>query len=163
MRVRGMNTTSTAAPAMTERERFIDGQRVIASVMETHDWLPIPSIAGGYLFGFYGKDARERLAEAARVFPCSWRKNPIEGQYGSYFHLEGQIGGINVTLSASREAVCRRVVTGTHEVTETVKDPEALAKVPEVTVTRVVEDVTWDCGPLLAPQVTQDEPAAVTA
>ncbi len=158
-----MSATQASAAAMTPRERFIDSQRVIASIMETHEWLPMPYLINGYLFSFHGDDAREQMAEASRIFPCSWRKEAAESEYGNFFQLVGQIGGTRITLSASREAVCRRVVTGTHEVTETVKDPEALAKVPEVTVTRVVEDVTWDCGPLLAPQVAQDEPAAVTA
>jgi hypothetical protein len=41
-------------------------------------------------------------------------------------------------------------VVGTREVTEEVPDPEALAAVPKVTVTRTVEDVRWECRPLLA-------------
>jgi hypothetical protein len=146
----------------TKRERFIDGHRVIASILENHPEIPLPSLIGGYLFGFYGDGARERMAEAARIFPCSWAKDVSETEYGDYFKLKGQIGGIKVELSATRESICRKVVTGTHEVTEMVKDPAKLAEVPEVEVTRVVEDVTWDCGSLLAPQVDGKVPAAVT-
>lgn len=148
----------------TKRERFIDGHRVVASILETHPEIPLPSLICGYMFGFYGKDARERMAAAARIFPCSWTKDVTETEYGEYFKLRGEIGGIRVELSAERESICRKIVTGTHEVTEMVPDPAKLAEVPEVEVTRVVEDVVWECGPLLsqAPQVDGKVPAAVT-
>ncbi len=57
-----------------------------------------------------------------------------------------------MNLSAFRDDVCERIVTGTHQVTETGKDPEALAAVPEIEVTKTVEDVEWRCGSILAPQ-----------
>lgn len=59
-------------------------------------------------------------------------------------------GGLRIHVYAQREQVCQRVVTGTREVTETVPDPEALKAVPQVAVTKVVEDVDWICHPLLA-------------
>jgi len=55
---------------------------------------------------------------------------------------------------AYRHEVCERVVVGTETVTKTVKDPEAVAALPDVEVTEDVEQVTWICRPLLAAEVT---------
>lgn len=63
-------------------------------------------------------------------------------------------GGIKFEVYTDRDAVCERVVTGRREVVEEIPDPEALAAataaVPLVMVTRIEEDVTWKCRPLLA-------------
>jgi hypothetical protein len=152
--------------APTERERYIDGLRVLASVLEAHPEIRLPHQGSGEFaamtLGFWGDDARELLAATARAFPCAWRKDVRDGENFSYFNLRGQLGGLHVNLTAYRDTVCRKVVTGTREVTETVKDPAKLAEVPEVEVTRVVEDVEWACGPLLA-SLPERAPAAVTA
>lgn len=74
-------------------------------------------------------------------------------------HVGDKWAGVDITFPsgtglhvyADREEVCERVVTGTREVTETVPDPEALAAVPLVEVTKTVEDVEWRCGSFLAP------------
>lgn len=77
----------------------------------------------------------------------------------TFFHVFADFGGVKAKSLAYRANVCERVVTGTREVTKTVPDPKALAAVPEVQVTEMVEDVEWVCRPLLA-----DKPeAAVTA
>lgn len=58
--------------------------------------------------------------------------------------------GVSAYVLANRKNVCELVVVGSREVTEEVPDPEALAAVPTVTVTRT-EDVTeWRCTPLLS-------------
>ncbi len=57
---------------------------------------------------------------------------------------------VSLHVYTDREQVCERVVIGTREVTEEVPDPEALAAVPKVTLTKTVEDVEWVCSPLLA-------------
>lgn len=58
---------------------------------------------------------------------------------------------MSVNIITDREAVCRRVVTGTREVTKTVPAPGA----DTVEVTETVEDVEWVCDePLLAGAVT---------
>lgn len=61
-----------------------------------------------------------------------------------------QFGPVELHVNATRDEVCERVVVGTETVTKKVKDPEALAAVPEVEVTEVVEKVEWVCRPLLA-------------
>jgi hypothetical protein len=136
----------------TERERYIDGLRVLAAVLEKHPEVELPSDGTDIplAINFWGADARERMAAAARAIPTSWEKKVSDKS--DYFRLIGRLGGLQVELSSYRDAVCKRVVTGTREVTEKVKDPDKLAEVPEIEVKRVVEEVTWDCGSLLAPR-----------
>ena len=79
---------------------------------------------------------------------------------GEVVDLVGKLHGLNVMMIAQRDEVCTRVVTGAREVTEEIPDPEALAAVPKVTVTRTEELVRWDCKPILA---AGDEQSAVSA
>lgn len=67
-------------------------------------------------------------------------------------HFSGIVdfGPFSIEVLADRDEVCERVVTGTETVTKKVKDPEALAAVPEIEVTEEVETVEWVCRPLLA-------------
>lgn len=82
----------------------------------------------------------------------------------SYDDKYGQVdlifpGGLDLHVYAPREQVCVRRVVGTREVTEEVPDPDAVAALPTVTVTKTVEDVEWDCSPLLAPRTREQEMA----
>lgn len=61
--------------------------------------------------------------------------------------------GLTVKVYADRESVCERIVVGTREVVREVPDPDALAALPTTTVTETVEDVRWECIPLLADAV----------
>jgi hypothetical protein len=139
----------------SERAAYIKGLRALADVLEQTDDLPLPF--DGHLdpitFHFLGTaDPRAELAAATRAIPCDWTKRVFDSRNTAYFDLRGQLHGLKVNLSAFRDDVCERIVTGTHQVTETVKDPEALAAVPEIEVTKTVEDVEWRCGSILAPQ-----------
>jgi hypothetical protein len=143
---------------MTDRAKYIEGLRAFASILELHPELPLP-VYGRTLpmtMGFWGETARGDLTAAARAFPCAWRKEVRDSEDGSpsYFDLESSLAGLAVKLTAYREAVCTRVVTGTeeHEVDEVVT--------PAVTrkVTKQVETFEWDCGTLLGPR-----PAAAPA
>lgn len=142
---------------MTDRAAYIQGLRQLADALEAHPWVPLPT--SGIMFGFHGDaDARGQVAAVARALPCSWRKNVWDGQSGSaYIDLTGKIAGLPVHISAYRDDVCTRVVTGTEkrEVEETVT--------PAVTrqVVREVEVVEWECHSVLAP--AREEPAAVTS
>jgi hypothetical protein len=158
-------------PGEAERQKraaYIDGLRALADILESNPEVPLPwTGASEYseiaISDFlHVENPREALAAAARAFRgVKWDKGVREdATYGNYFDLTGRLHGLYVRLTANRDAVCERVVTGTREVTETVKDPEALAAVPEIEVTRVVEDVQWACGSVLAPAVTPESPAA---
>jgi hypothetical protein len=148
-----------------ERAAYTAGLRALADVLDKHDQIPLPhhGNGGAILIMFLDPaDARERMAAAAHAIPCDWRKN-VSGD-GTYFDLHGELDGLRLELTTYRDVVCKRVVTGTHEVTEMVKDPEKLAEVPEIEVTRTVEDVEWDCGSLLAPRPqAETAPKAVAA
>jgi hypothetical protein len=132
-----------------ERAAYIEGLRVLATVLEQHPDVPLPLYGtGGFsplLLGFYGDSAREDLAAAARVFPVAWSKNAD----GAWFTLDGQLGGgLGVQLYADRDAVCTRRVTGTEErEVEEVVTPAVTRK-----VVKPVEIVEWDCGSLLRPR-----------
>lgn len=65
----------------------------------------------------------------------------------SWFHVVRTFGPVRLDVFAARATVCERVVTGTREVTKTVRDPLALEQVPLIEVTEVVEDVEWICEP----------------
>ena len=56
-------------------------------------------------------------------------------------------GLLKMRISADREEVCTRRVVGSREVTRTI--PAAPA-VEEYVVTEIVEDVEWDCEPIMA-------------
>jgi hypothetical protein len=151
-----MATPTIQEMAMTEqqdaRAGYIAGLRALADVLEKHDEVPLPASGRALSINFWTGNPRTAMADAARAFPVTWRKHAWEAQSGSaYFELHGALHGLSLELCAYRDAVCERVVTGTETVTETVKDPEALAAVPEIEVTCEVETVEWRCGSLLAP------------
>jgi len=159
-------TTVTAAEdaAMREsvrRASYIDGLRALADILEDHREVPLPFQGDGTaitISAFLSSaDPRADLAAAARAFPCAWRKD-VRGddQYGHYFDLAGELHGLKLKLTAYRDAVCTRVVTGTklREVEEVVT--------PAVTrmVEKPVEVVQWVCGSVLAPAEREGTEAA---
>lgn len=143
----------------TDRAGYITGLRELADLLEQTPDLPLPSSPsinpGGstiswYLFGGVEPlalaEQKARAAEIVRTIPGSFDKYDT----GDLFRFRGRIGGLPAEVIVDRPAVCERVVTGTREVTREVPDPVTLADVPTVTVTEVVEDVRWECRPLLA-------------
>ena len=156
-------TAAAADFPRNERALYIDGMRELMDALEANPSIPLPYQGTGMAMTFHflmTADPRAEMAAAAVALPCDWRKVPREFDSGpAYLDLQGAIRGVQVTLTAFREDVCRRVVTGTREVTRTVKDPDALAQVPEVEITETVEDVTWECGPLLAAAIPGDDEA----
>jgi hypothetical protein len=158
------NGTDQTPRPLTERERYIDGLRVLASVLEQNENIPLPiqGHSSTLTMMFFGKDEiiRGAMAAAARAFPCNWEKR-VSGVAGEYFDLLGTLGALRVELTAPRGAVCKRVVVGTEErEVEEVVTPAVTKK-----VTRPVEIVEWDCGSLLAPRpaVAADEAAKAVA
>ena len=158
-----MTSTSIEATPITEAEKsrraeYIKGLHAFADALEAHPDVRLPYDGTETDITTYflsGDDPRAAMAAAARAFPCDFRKEVTEdGDHAAgTLRLKGKLHGLRIELVAYRTAVCERVVTGTREVTETVKDPEALAAVPEVEITKVVEDVVWECHSILAPSV----------
>jgi hypothetical protein len=139
---------------MTAREEYTAGLRALADLLDGTPELPLPSTDTIEWAGVGGGDDVEHqrsLATIARLIPGRLEKNdPREGDYeANYYRLTGNVGGMPVEVWAQRAKVCRRVVTGTREVVETVPAPGA----PMVEVTKTVEDVEWVCEPLLAKAV----------
>jgi hypothetical protein len=85
--------------------------------------------------------ARAALNNGAKV---------TKGGNDKYFTTAISWGEVGIHVYAPRDEVCERVVTGVETVTKTVPDPVALAAVPQVEVTELVETVEWVCRPLLA-------------
>jgi hypothetical protein len=148
------NTTDTA------RAAYIDGLRQIADWLEQHPEVPTPHLghAGSAkliatntptLSIYVWNDPKKQMAAIARAMGTAEKEHD-----GDRFRLIRHFAGIALAVSATRDEVCERVVTGTREVTEKVRDPEALAAVPLVEVTRTMEDVEWICPPLLADAVS---------
>jgi hypothetical protein len=131
-----------------ERAGYIDGLRALADVLEQNPGIPLPGAGrvSTMTVMFHGDDAKAALAAAARAFPCAWQKR-FSGRDGEYFDLLGKVGGLRVELTAMRDVVCERVVTGTAEVEEDEVVTEAVTR----KVTKTVDVVEWRCGSLLAP------------
>lgn len=94
-------------------------------------------------------DEQERLARWARAGKELGAKITKDAS-DSQFEVAVAFGPVAVRVIAPRESVCERVVVGTEKVTKKVPDPVALAAVPEIEVIEVVEQIRWECKPLLA-------------
>ncbi len=112
------------------RQAYIGGLRELAAFLDAHPDLPIPASGGAHNVFVSDKAA---LAVIARV-GVRWEKSATD----DYFYLRVAFsGGHYYDVNVSREAVCRKVVTGTRI------EPA----VPE----REVEEFHWVCDePLLA-------------
>lgn len=118
------------------------------------DYTPLHTRFGSAINIPIGKAVDQRAAIAAFATAAARAGLPVAKQA---MGTGDALYGIKITFAETlriavygdRDEVCERVVTGTREVTEEVPDPEALAAVPKVVVTKTVEDVKWICRPLL--------------
>lgn len=133
---------------MADRAGYIAGLRRIADALEADDTLPLPYDGTSSEFPVFTY-TRDELVAWARVMDGK-RDKEITDDAAFGFELHGAVAAFRVLVYAPRNVVCTRRVVGTREVTEEVPDPDALAAVPTVTVTKTVEDVVWDCAPLLS-------------
>jgi hypothetical protein len=140
-----------------KRAAFTQGLREIADFLDQNPDVKLPYLGADvwagipehclsiYLTGVFA-DPRDELAVIARAMGNA---SKVVDEDGGRFYVLRKFGAITLAASADRASVCERVVTGTREVTKEVRDPEALAAVPMVEVTEIVEDVEWVCRPLL--------------
>ena len=148
------------APADPKRAAYIDGLRQLADVLEAHAELPLPyegSRTAMTFFFLFSEDPRAAMAAAVRALPCNLVKNFSGYDDGpSYLDLSGQLGGLKIELTARRDDVCTRRVTGT----EDREVEEVVTPAVKRTVTKAVEVVEWDCHPIMAdPERTAVSPA----
>lgn len=143
-----MNTTEPFGP------RLAADLRLLADIAEDD-----PLIAEELQYPFYrllvavGSSDDPRGAMAAFVRAGMAVGATVEKSYDETYgsaDIRFPAGALLLHVYAERELVCTKRVIGIREVTEEVPDPDALAAVPKITVTRTVEDVKWDCRPLLA-------------
>lgn len=130
------------------------GLRALADMIEAN---PEMAKHAGYLddtnvFWVRTKDDIATIARAALAHGFEVKKNAFADTYKVLLKR----GPVGFTILADRGEVCERVVTGVETITRTVKDPHALAAVPEVEVTETVETVEWVCKPLLATREEND-------
>lgn len=144
---------------LTLAEQQAAGLRALADVIEANPDLATRFTRDTIHMTIHtrGEDEAAELAEWARLAKAHGASVSKDIGELMYNVVATFAGSVKVAMLAYRDQVCERVVTGTETVTEEVPDPEALAAVPTVTVTREVEQVEWVCRPLLA----NDAPAAV--
>lgn len=145
-----MNTENhtSEADARTERDQHCDALQALVDLLRAHPELdsPFHSHINAPIVGFSDE---QKTALAAWARAVSHLKPTKHFDKWAALHVNFG-GGVELHVYADRDAVCERVVVGTETVTKTVKDPEALAAVPEIEVTEQVEQVEWICSPLLA-------------
>lgn len=146
--------------AVDPRVEWLDSLRQIADWLAEHPEVPQPyHLIGSELYIYlHGGDSRTKLAAIARAFG-----NADKRVDGSRFGVARRFGAITLIASAAREEVCERVVIGTREVTEDKPDPAAVAALPKVPVTTVVEDVRWVCPPSLLAAADSEPTVEVTS
>ena len=134
----------------TDRTAYTQGLRALADALDSDPDLPLPSPGSicHYPLSIFAETKAE-VAAYARLMGKAEKSVSEDCNYG--FALKGAFHGLHLTVFAQREEVCERIVTGARTVVTEVPDPEALALVPTITRTEVVETVTWKCSPLLAP------------
>jgi hypothetical protein len=133
-------------------EDIVRGLRLLADMVEQN-----PQLAenfrhslqtSGLNLHLYGDERAAQMAEIARIARRYGAKT-TKDVFGDMHNVMCDFGFVKVDILARRTEVCERVVVDTVEVTEEVPDPEVLATVPKVTVTRTEEVVEWQCRPLL--------------
>jgi hypothetical protein len=133
---------------------YADRLRRLAAWLEDHQEVPLPASISGttVCFNFWRDTSRADLAAAARAFGLAgWQKRTWSGSENSYFEMARDWAGWRIELTAYRDAVCTRVVTGTEE------RPVEEIVTPAVTrtVVKPVETIEWVCEPVMAPAGTE--------
>lgn len=142
-----------------EAQAVIDGLLGLAAMIERNPELvdgdlgPLRYVFGGMNVFPSTREGVAALARMGRRAGAKVTKHQNDSRAGvdlDFGWPEGYRGRVRLHVSVDREEICERIVIGTREVTEEVPDPEKLAAVPKVTVTKTVEEVTWRCHPILA-------------
>jgi hypothetical protein len=143
--------TTTVADNRTE---FISSMRELLDWLTDHPEVKRPYHLMGREFYIYlfGDDSRAQLATIARAMGKAEKRAD-----GDKYRVSRKFGTITLIAQANRADVCERVVVGTREVEVEEPDPAALAALPKVKRTAVVEDVEWVCGSLLADPAPADD------
>jgi len=132
------------------RTEYTEGLYALVDLLNNNPDLPLPFVYGSgplsasWYLHINGMDLIEQKAAAASIVTTlggKWDK----AQWDERFDFNQDRDGLKLGIVVARDAVCERVVTGTHEVI--VPATAATAAVPGHVET--VEDVKWVCGSLL--------------
>lgn len=144
---------STTTDTSTKTDRLVENLRAITETVRAHPDLPLPYITssttdGGvhaqwFLHLHYTDYAEQKRVaqQVIRGLGGKWDKDHSDTEMT--FTQGDILDPIRYTVQVTREAVCRRVVTGTEQVTV-----PAVQAQPERVETR--ETVEWVCEPVLA-------------
>jgi hypothetical protein len=138
-------------PTAAKRAEYAKGLRALADLLDAHPDLPLPYTGTGLSALNWievSADVQRSAAVFARVMPGTVEKSVSDN--AGQFYLDFTLHGLSLRWIASRAEMCERIVVGKREVEIEEPDPEALAQVPKVKRVEVVEDVEWQCRPVLA-------------
>lgn len=133
-----------------DRAEYTAGLRALADLLEANPHLRLPYYGSTVplpVIVVSGDDQPRECADWARALPGLVTKDASD----DYFSLLGSLRGLRMSVTAYRDRVCTRTVTGTEDVTRRVPDPAV--QVPMVEITETVETVVWECEPILAERV----------
>lgn len=141
--------------------------RELSTVIERNPWMPRPSFSIGLsagrrtminvnvwspVPGAEGDTDLARMKDTLRALRRAfgggvWKKNdPSSNSFAeTYYELTREWNGATVVLSAYRSKVCQMTVRE-EEYTEEVPDPNYVADVPTITVTRTRKVTEWHCN-----------------
>lgn len=123
------------------------GLRALADMVEQNpELVPFASLNGLYAFHVRTADDQAAFAQAALRHGAKVTKDVWDKQH----NLLLAWGPVSAYVLARRGDVCERVPTGVEKVTKTIKDPDAVAALPDVEIVEEVETFEWKCRPLLA-------------
>ncbi len=124
-------------------QKVAQGLRELATMIETYPGIPLP-----YSFDFtvYGASPLEIIGVAKAKGALKTEKKYI----GEAFWLEKIFSGdVKLSLHASRETVCKKVIKEVKTVPETIIPEEII---PAKTIpAHEVEVIEWECNPILVP------------
>jgi len=135
------------------------GLRALADMLEANPHLAIQL---GLTFRSLGQHVfpdnrpRELFAEFARAALAAGAV-VTKRHHGDYGKVRASWGPVVVDLQADREQVCERVITGIEQVTKKIKDPVAVAALPDIEVSEDVPSYEWRCRPLLAAEPSTED------
>lgn len=144
-----MTTTEPTTTLTDEQREYVDGLHALADFLAAHPDLIGQYTTGVTVYRWVGAlgdddddddDVPAVMARLAREIGRA-AKNVA----GDYFNLNREFGPHTLQITASREQVCERVVTGTETVEVTGPDPDVVAKLPQVTRVEVRDVVEYLC------------------
>lgn len=133
-------------PEDNDRSEYIAGLRALADALESNLDLVLPFEGGPNSDLCVFTTTKEEVQDWARVMPGRKDKNVDDNDTYYGFQLTGMIRGLHLRIYANRNEVCTARVVGT----KTVERRVPTAPVEYKTVIEEVDEVVWDCSPLLS-------------